>query len=119
MYYRSQGYPYQKNMNIPPNYGGNAFSEDLSAQPKEDSITEFSAPPQEDACEKQGGEIQLATPEAQEATHTSAGNFRLGSLLGGKIGAEELLLLAVIFLLADSEGSDDILWLLILLLFIK
>ena len=41
MYYRSQGYRYPKNMRIPANYSGNAFSENEDAEEKNElRITE-------------------------------------------------------------------------------
>lgn len=116
MYYRSQGYPYQRNMSLPPNYGGNAFSEGSPSDENSeiaDSAQSEDFKPSEQPTKAE--EIQMSG--SKEAV--SAGSLRLGSLLNGKIGAEELLLLAVIFLLSDSQGSDDVLWLLILLLFIK
>lgn len=116
MYYRTQGYPYQRNMSLPPNYGGNAFSD---GSPSEENLQDANSAQIEDfkPSEQPTKAEELQKSDSKEAV--SAGSLRLSSLLNGKIGAEELLLLAVIFLLADSQGNDDILWLLVLLLFIK
>ncbi len=116
MYYRQQGYR-QSNMNVPPNYGGNAFFD------KADKITEEQDASNE-ALTEESHITQESTPKEIPTQFTQepaeeVGLFKKNSFLGGKIGSEELLLLAVIFLISDSEGSDDILWLLILLLFIK
>ena len=121
MYYRSQGYPYQKNINLPPNYRGNAFQDKTEEQPnhseeKEESISTEQTKETYEAVAPISNEPALLS---QKDSSTEAGLFKQNSFLGGKIGSEELLLLAVIFLISDSEGSDDILWLLILLLFIK
>ena len=116
MYYRAQGYPYQKNINIPPNYRGNAFYDSPAEKTEKENspnTTLSEQNPQNSTDEQEENSVQV---HAEPTTDT--GIFKQGSLLG-KIGSEELLLLAIIFLISDSEGSDDILWLLILLLFIK
>lgn len=120
MYYRSQGYPYQKNINLPPNYRGNAFDAD-----SEEKTVAQEEPPETIYEENKTAEEPIEATYTEPSVQTSAepdsetSLFRHNSFLGGKIGSEELLLLAVIFLISDSEGSDDILWLLILILFIK
>ena len=135
MYYRSQGYRYPKNMNIPPNYSGNAFSEENSSE-KEKSLdenyvsdeatqitTEFAPELPKEIPEA----IESSTPDepdsAQESTKNVAptslfGNFTSKSFLS-RIGSEELLILALVFLLSDTDSDNDIIWLLLLLLFIK
>lgn len=116
MYYRHQGYR-GGNMSLPPNYGGNTFAE------KEEQTEDSQSKSDDSASEEARDPIEptIQDPPAQFASEPAeeAGLFKKNSFLGGKIGSEELLLLAVIFLISDSEGSDDILWLLILLLFIK
>jgi len=44
--------------------------------------------------------------------------FNLGKIFGGGIGFEELLIIGLIFLIAQSEGNEDIIVLLVLLFFI-
>ena len=120
MYYRSQGYPYKKEINLPPNYGGNAFFEDIDTESeKTEVLTQPLREEKDPSQEIPKNAYEEKAIETHSESATEAGLFKHGSFLGGKIGAEELLLLAVIFLISDSEGSDDILWLLILLLFIK
>lgn len=115
MYYRPQG-SQQRNLSIPPNYGGNAFydrSEELDDKEDQNPSTEQ---------EKLGDPNNTIIEDLQASSNTEpaaeAGLFKKDSFLG-KIGSEELLLLAIIFLISDSGGGDDILWLLVLLLFIK
>ena len=126
MYYRSQGYPYQKNINLPPNYRGNAFQDKPEEQNDKREEIISSEQPEETSKETQQKTYEaIEVPSKETAllskkdSATETGSFKQNSFLNGKIGSEELLLLAVIFLISDSEGSDDILWLLILLLFIK
>ena len=121
MYYRSQGYPYSKNVNLPPNYGGNAFcdnnatkSDAVETIDNETNIAKEETKVESDTSEE---EMPFTPPPAPKATHASM--FSNNSFLGRKLGSEELLLLAVIFLISGSEGNDDVLWLLIILLFIK
>lgn len=120
MYYRSQGYPFKKEINLPPNYGGNAFFEDKSKVIEEKEVlTESLKEEKESTQEFFESTYEDPPTETNSEPTAEAGIFKRDSFLGGKIGTEELLLLAVIFLISDSEGSDDILWLLILLLFVK
>ena len=116
MYYRHQGYR-GGNMSVPPNYGGNAFT-DTPEKLSESQIPPDDASSEESQILQSSTEQEPSTQIAQEPAE-EVGLFKKNSFLSGKIGSEELLLLAVIFLISDSEGSDDILWLLILLLFIK
>lgn len=135
MYYRSQGYRYPKNMNIPPNYSGNAFFEENSSE-KEKSLdenyvsdeatqitTEFAPELPKEIPET----IESNTPDKPESTQEATKNVAPTSLFGNftsksflsRIGSEELLILALVFLLSDTDSDNDIIWLLLLLLFIK
>ena len=124
MYYRSQGYRYPRGVQIPVNYGGNAF-----AQAKESDVEESSAENVEDnSLESESydsNKEQAATCEQeapQDGDTAPASLFQsLGSksLFGGRIGSEELLILALVFLLSDTDSDNDIIWLLLLLFFIK
>ena len=118
MYYRSQGYPYKKEVNIPPNYGGNAFLDKTNELSEQTEEANQEIPPQDTLTQETPCDSYEDKSPRTDAV-AEAGIFKQGSFLGGKIGSEELLLLAIIFLISDSEGSDDILWLLVLLLFIK
>lgn len=91
MYVRPEG---RKSIRIPDNYGGNAFGS-----------SERSEIPEHDADE---GAVEVGA-ECEE---------RKGALPFG-IGSEELLLLAMILILSQSEEGGDILPFLLILLFFK
>lgn len=161
MYYRSQGYHYPKNVRIPINYSGNAFTESNNEENNEnsnknhrenynnynnsynDNYTENSTDnstettesvalceplndSKQDASETEKNDNEVAGSISASATHASKkasplslfGNIASNSLIG-RIGSEEILILALVFLLSDSESEGDIIWLLLLLLFIK
>ncbi len=142
MYYRSQGYRYPRDMRIPINYGGNAFTENNS-NTEEESSTDSPLSPEHlpdnsiAEAEKEMEEIKeeeepKETEKTEETADTAAmfkegkstrsslfGNLGANSLFGGRIGSEELLILAIVFLLSDTDSDNDIIWLLVLLLFIK
>lgn len=131
MYYRSQGYRYPQNMRIPINYGGNAFSEN-EAPEKEKSSDGENIP--DEATEITNEESVKVTESLELSSHdelsapkkakSDAAPTSLFSGFGSKsflsrIGSEELLILALVFLLSDSDNDNDIIWLLLLLLFVK
>ena len=122
MYYRPQGYRYPREMNLPSNYGGNAFQK---IEPYPDEKDEEESATRELDAEVARKESEIESNKASEASEKSEnpvsllGGIKQGSFLGGRIGSEELLIIAIIFLLSDADGSDDIVWLLLLLLFIK
>ncbi|MBQ4135486.1 MAG: hypothetical protein IJD73_00260 [Clostridia bacterium] len=122
MYYRPQGYRYPQEMNLPSNYGGNAFQK---IEPYPDEKDEEESAAQELDAEVTRKESEIESNKASEASEKNEkpvsllGGIKQGSFLGGRIGSEELLIIAIIFLLSDADGSNDIVWLLLLLLFIK
>ena len=123
MYYRSQGYRYPRDMRIPINYSGNAFSE--SNQDKEnesDASSEDIIAPQDSPTVEQSQDESASIRLEEMPLPSEEPKATPASLLGGafgKIGTEELLLLALVFLLSDNDSESDIIWLLLLLLFIK
>lgn len=128
MYYRSQGYRYPRDMRVPINYSGNAFLESKSNnEDKEPIELAASSAPQNDAeqeTEHHESSPDLLTEAANNEAEASAPTsifkgFGSNSLFGGRIGSEELLILALVFLLSDADTDSDIIWLLLLLLFIK
>ena len=128
MYYRSQGYRYPRDMRVPINYSGNAFLESKSNnEDKEPIELAASSAPQNDAeqeTEHHESSPDLLTEAANNEAEASAPTsifkgFGSNSLYGGRIGSEELLILALVFLLSDADTDSDIIWLLLLLLFIK
>lgn len=112
MYARPSGYRYPNQpLKVPNNYSGNAFRE----KENEESGSEAQSQP------------SLPAEPIEETSETSllskrGFGLRLGSLFGkgGGIGTEELLILALILLLADgADGFDDLILFLLLLFFIK
>ena len=121
MYARPSGYRYPNQpLRVPENYGGNAFRESkASDEASEAPISEAGSRPEVMPL----GDAPVGE-QAEEASLLSKRGFglRLGSLFGkdGGIGTEELLILALILLLADgSDGFDDLILFLVLLFFIK
>jgi hypothetical protein len=109
MYVRPQSYKYPSGMRLPENYSGNTFRE----QPPEEVQ-------EEETAEAVKEEAEEATQTAALLTQKDGFGLRLSSLFGGKgIGSEELLILALILLLADSDGCEDLVLFLVLLFFIK
>ena len=129
MYYRSQGYRYPKDVRIPINYSGNAFSESNDANTNEEpeqSIIELqteSESKDESSIQHESTESSKNTEEASESSDSTPAASLFNNLgknsLFSKIGSEELLILALVFLLSDTDSDNDIIWLLLLLLFIK
>ena len=113
MYSRTPNYRYPGGMRLPDNYGGNTFRE----QAKE--IGEARC--EEDTQKKEESDEQLDNVQPTAILPKAGFKLRLGSLFGGNkgIGSEELLILALVLLLADTEGNDDLILFLILLFFIK
>ena len=113
MYVRPQNYKYPSGMRLPENYSGNTFREQSQEENQEEEV-----------IEEVKEEIKEASPDTTQTaallTQKEGFGLRLGSLFGNKgIGSEELLILALILLLADSDGCDDLVLFLVLLFFIK
>ena len=111
MYVRPQGYSARERVQIPRNYSGNVFREQLnieeeqpaeSEEPIVEEISEEPAPVQDTEA--------LLKPQSPAASPP---------LPSSGIGSEELLLLALIFLLSDSDVGDELILFLVLLFFIK
>ena len=121
MYYRSQGYRYPKDMHIPINYGGNAFSDTEQADTAEDTSIKSNADDTSIEAIAEISDAKESNTNEEKAAPTSSllSSLGSGSLFGGRIGSEELLILALVFLLSDTDADSDIIWLLLLLLFIK
>ncbi len=123
MYVKPQNYRFPAGgVRLPQNYSGNAFG---ISQPADDETAEEQMhlkEKEEDGTLPDTSEVTAsATPEEHPVGLLKNGNFhlRLGSLLGGKFGTEEFLILAMILLLADGDDNDELILFLILLFFIK
>ncbi|MBP3369126.1 MAG: hypothetical protein J6L85_00100 [Clostridia bacterium] len=128
MYVRPPSYRFPPSVRIPENYGGNAFREPPQAAAVEDdqqTVTDSTPQPAAESIQTDTQpEDSARNEDVKEASLLSPRPFklRLGSLFGKDrgIGTEELLIIALILLLADSdEGFDDIILMLALLFFIK
>lgn len=116
MYARPSGYRYPSpTLRVPDNYSGNAFRDKEQKQEVSEEASQ----------EAESVNMPMEKTEAaSEASLLSKRGFglRLGSLFGkgGSIGTEELLILALILLLADgADGFDDLILFLVILFFIK
>ena len=133
---RSIGYErYSNSFAVPENYSGSAFRGDIATDLKpelketEDSFAENEAesveqsfddePVQEpesvDTMAKQESPLHIS--KKPFASRLGFG-FNVGKLFGGSFGIEELLLIGLILLISQSENNEDIIALLVLLLFI-
>ena len=125
MYVRPPNYRYQGAVRIPDNYAGNAFREPQpqSAQAPDDEPRHDA--PQSNNVESVSEAFVSANEKGEQGALIDARpfRFRLGSLFGknGSIGTEEILIIALILLLSDSdgEGFDELILFLALLFFIK
>ena len=121
---------YARDFVLPENYAGNAFRESTIedvGNRREGVLREL-----EDAKERidepieasNENEVQecLAKPqeksECKRLPRPHPFSFKVGGLFGGGIGVEELLIIGLILLIAQSENNEDIIVLLALLLFI-
>lgn len=127
MYVRPpQGYRYPNSVRVPENYGGSTFRE-AGTQQREQAEGSALTAPEPDRVSEQKSEAESAgvsekQEKEREALLRPPFRLRLPSLFGKDrgTGSEELLILALILLLADSdEGFDDLVLFLVLLFFIK
>lgn len=148
MYTRSGQGRFPRDLRVPKNYAGNAFRPPLAEKELQEPIfvTESFEEPQTQKQEITSAEMQDTVIEAErdtkitdnsnqhkqtedkhEAKQTGLFSFPkfdigLGKLFsrgGINIGFEELLLLGLIILIASEGKGDDLILLLILLLFIQ
>jgi hypothetical protein len=146
MYSRYQNYRFGTGVSVPRNYSGNAFSESLGetqdyiqgeaiaediAQQEEIQDSEHPVLPQDESdlfassdAEEDSGEAIAAIKEDTHRAQKKKGlfdlpfKFNIGKLFSGGFGSEELLILALIFLILQSGDADEIILLLALLLFV-
>ncbi len=121
------GYP--QGFAVPENYSGNAFREN------EEEVVDYTTEEVPSLEEEVFGEAQEITvneeiaepvgkifdekPKSKGGLLSRSGfGFNIGKLFGGGIGFEELLIIGLIFLIAQNDNNEDIIVLLALLLFI-
>ena len=137
MYVHSPNSKGNRNINIPYNYGGNAFRSENVPETKihrappplsvhneaEKTIFEDAKEVSEsimeeyDTVDTNDKEVSAASKQSNDISKTcDYGVF--GKLFGG-IGSEELLLIALLLLISQGEKNDELSLMLLLLLFIK
>lgn len=121
---------YTRDFVLPENYAGNAFREstveesgnkgDDAMQKSEDALETFEE--LGESIDENEAQECIAKPqekgECKRLTHPHPFSFKVGRIFGGGIGVEELLIIGLILLIAQSENNEDIIVLLALLLFI-
>ena len=114
---------FSSEFNVPENYSGNAFFEEMPETKTESDVTEEAEEAKNviEETKNEGDEAVAVSSVRQKKTLFTprAGfGFDVSKLFGGGIGFEELLILGLILLMAQSEGNEDMIVLLALLLFI-
>ena len=111
---------YSRNINVPSNYSGNAFSysqaDEISTDtPNDQNDTEYkiNSESENDTIVSESAEAIAMDKKEPEITKPH------GLFKGGGIGFEELLILGVILLISQNDSKDDLAFLLMLLLFIQ
>ena len=119
MYSRPQNYRYTGDVRLPQNYGGNAFRQQ-SEQKDPPSHEEYLTSSATDETEHEEALSPREASAADSLLPKPSFKLRLGSLFGNKkgFGTEELLILALILLIADADENDDLILFLIFLLFV-
>lgn len=119
MYVRPQNYTYPSKMRVPENYSGSVFRE--QPEENEEQTIEEIHPDKPGNPEVKETKKEHSDGSTPSILSPSGFRLRLNSLFGGngRIGTEEILIIALILLLADSENNDDLVLFLVLLFFIK
>ena len=120
---------FPRNLHVPQNYSGNAFRKDeavIDAPSDDEPIEELPLQEQPSISAEASPE---SSPSADSATAVGrlfpSPGFKLdlGRFFKGRkglgIGFEEILIIGLIFLVAQGDSADDLIFLLLLLLFIQ
>ena len=129
MYTRVPSGRMPRGMHVPENYSGNAFRPPQSMPrtpepPKEPLSKEESSrplPPLPEVPPPDATDNEPASTATNEAITPVGKSFPFGLRLpfqGLHIGFEELLLIGLILMISQEGKNDDLVWLLLLLLFI-
>lgn len=106
----------QRDLKVPPNYGGSAFYNIPEAAPIQKEA------PLSNVTECKEADIpSLAQDNAPSKNDIAekTGLFRMFGDTSGGIGLEELLILGLALLISQNDTKDDLAFLLLLLVFIK
>ena len=125
MYY-NRSYRHRRPPTVPINYSGNAFERphtdrdniDVMPIPVEAPIAveTVEAPPTPETVETERESVATSSRQTDEKKPNFLANLFGGKLFPRGIGNEELLLLALILLVAQSGESDELLIYLVILL---
>ena len=131
MYSRYPSYRFSGGVRVPENYSGNAFNP--AEEERKELIIEESAPEQSAeqptvesvAAPVDEAESKDRQEESQEVFRPNKKGIRfpgfgfdIGRIFSGRFGFEELLLIALIFLISQNGTDDDIILMLAILLFV-
>ena len=127
---------YSRDFVLPENYSGNAFREDSADDVKVDAESESVIESLVENDEGAEEPFERAEDVSEESVNTMGKcdiplhnqrkpfssklgfGFNVGKLFGGSFGVEELLLIGLILLISQNDNNEDIIALLVLLLFI-
>ncbi len=129
MYSKYANYRFPSKVRLPENYSGNAFAaeeadkadNELSAEPLSDTvgiIEEAAAPPPETKKDTEEEKQVSLISHMGKKIKLPFFDLNIGKLFSGKFGFEELLLIALIFLLSQGDNDDGMILVLIFLLFV-
>ncbi|MBE6530546.1 MAG: hypothetical protein E7679_00445 [Ruminococcaceae bacterium] len=131
MYSRYPNYRFSGGVRVPENYSGNAFSpteEDkkeiiIDEIPTEQSteqpdIETVSAPANDTEDKEIKEEAREVFRPNKKGIRFPGFGFDIGKMFSGRFGFEELLLIALIFLISQNGADDDIILMLAILLFV-
>ena len=131
MYSRYPNYRFSGGVRVPENYSGNAFSpteEDkkeiiIDEIPTEQSteqpdIETVSAPANDTEDKEIKEEAREVFRPNKKGIRFPGFGFDIGRIFSGRFGFEELLLIALIFLISQNGADDDIILMLAILLFV-
>ena len=113
---------FPRGMHVPQNYSGNAFRSNETEETDTKSANEAEEEIKEVISTKEDTEPKGESVPTGQLIRSPGFKLDLGRFFHsehGGIGFEELLIIGLIFLISQGESSDDLIFLLLLLLFIK
>ena len=116
---------FPRNLHVPQNYSGNAFRRDdpIPEEPLEQETKETVSLQEEPLSSTEATSAHEATKVTGRLFPSPGFKLDLGHFFKGKhgfgIGFEEILIIGLILLVAQGDTADDLIFLLLLLLFIQ